>query len=158
MDASISKIADYCTKLSRDGKNYYFMPHITIITKNNRITVQSSSQHMLLERLTTQERNVYDIDFDTLDLADRLSTSNAVELVEKWIETNLFQITTDTSNVPTPGNSKLIIYYPGVEAGNPSGDTTNAKFIEYYTGATLILRRTIAYNAQNQPISITDAL
>lgn len=55
------------------------------------------------------------------------------------------------------GNSIEYTYYAGVEAGNPSGTTTNVKTIVYKTGVTTIITKTIAYDANDLVISITTA-
>jgi hypothetical protein len=52
------------------------------------------------------------------------------------------------------GNSIEYTYYAGVEAGNPTGATTNVKTIVYKTGITTIFTQTIAYNAADLVISI----
>lgn len=52
------------------------------------------------------------------------------------------------------GNSIEYTYYAGVEAGNPTGATTNVKTIAYKTGITTIFTQTIAYNAADSVISI----
>lgn len=53
------------------------------------------------------------------------------------------------------GNSKVLAFYAGVEAGNPSGATTNLKTIIYKTGITTILTRTFAWTAGDALLSIT---
>ena len=45
------------------------------------------------------------------------------------------------------GNSLVIEYYTGVEAGNPSGTTTNIKFLRYNDKKDkTILRKELQYN------------
>lgn len=132
---------------------------------------------MLLERLTTPERGIYNIDFATLDVADRFGQSNSEQLVEYWILNDYFVLKQDIS-IPTPldvevvnatpidvnvigsegisGTSKVLTYYTGIEAGNPSGSTDNVKYIDLYTGIILTLRQTITYNSSNNVLTITN--
>lgn len=52
------------------------------------------------------------------------------------------------------GNSLEVAYYAGVEAGNPSGSTSNIKTVAYKTGATTVYTQTIAYNLANNIVSV----
>lgn len=138
-------------KLKKNNIVYYFLGFLTIIVKNDRITIQSNSQRDLLERLTDSERKSYDLLFGELD---NQGTSNAEELVDLWILSGLF--TYDFNNWErTPGNNKTLVYYTGIELGNPSGNTDNIKHIEYYQGVNLVLRQTITYNSNNNVLTIS---
>lgn len=67
----------------------------------------------------------------------------------------LFDLTLKANWTSEIGNSTAYTYYAGIEAGNPSGTTTNIKTIAYKTGITTIFTQTIAYNAADLVISIT---
>ena len=73
----IEKIGQ-ATKLTNQGIVYYFLGDVTIIVKNERITVQSSSQLALLDRLTIPEACEYNIVFDTLPLVDKKGATTAI--------------------------------------------------------------------------------
>lgn len=149
----ITKITDTCTKVVNSGVAYYFIGHVTIIVKNNRITVQSNSQRDLLERLTDAERFFYDIVFD--DIADKMGASNAEELVEVWVVAGYFTFQQNLADWDkVAGNSKEFIYYSGIEAGNPSGSTSNVKQILFKTGSLVLISQTVSYNEFNQVIKI----
>lgn len=53
-----------------------------------------------------------------------------------------------------PGNNIDITYYPGIDAGNPSGNTNNIYTIVYSTGMTVIATKTLSYNAADNVISV----
>lgn len=53
-----------------------------------------------------------------------------------------------------PGNSIEMTYYTGVEAGNPSGTTTNVKTIVYKEGVTTIVTKTLTYNSVDDVLTI----
>lgn len=53
-----------------------------------------------------------------------------------------------------PGNNINITYYPGIDGGNPSGNTNNIYTIVYTTGATVIATKTLSYNAADNVISV----
>ena len=53
------------------------------------------------------------------------------------------------------GNSLEFIYYAGIEAGNPSGSTSNVKNIIYKKGVSTEITKTLVYNASDKVISIT---
>ncbi len=53
------------------------------------------------------------------------------------------------------GNSIVLTYYTGVAAGNPSGNTSNIRIIEYKVGAGTEFTHTITYNASDFITSIT---
>jgi hypothetical protein len=90
-----------------------------------------------------------------------------LESIYKFVESSLVSTTNNTtilSDIESaidltnfseiPGNSIEITYYTGVEAGNPSGSTTNAKTIVYKTGVTTILTKTIEYNLTNDVLKV----
>jgi len=157
----IEKIGQ-ATKLTNQGIVYYFLGDVTIIVKNERITVQSSSQLALLDRLTIPEACEYNIVFDTLPLVDKKGATTASELVEIWILLGFFNILANTGNyqelsvwTSIPGNSIEYTYYTGIEAGNPSGTLTNPKIIAYKTGVAVIVTQTITYNNLDNELTIT---
>jgi hypothetical protein len=53
-----------------------------------------------------------------------------------------------------PGNNIDITYYPGVDAGNPTGNTNNIYTIVYSTGATVVATKTLSYNNADNVISV----
>jgi hypothetical protein len=53
-----------------------------------------------------------------------------------------------------PGNNINITYYPGVDTGNPSGNTNNIYTIVYSTGMTVVATKTLSYNAADNVISV----
>jgi hypothetical protein len=53
-----------------------------------------------------------------------------------------------------PGNNINITYYPGIDVGNPSGNTNNIYTIVYTTGMTVIATKTLSYNAADNVISV----
>lgn len=53
------------------------------------------------------------------------------------------------------GNNKLISYFSGVAAGNPSGNVENIQTIQFRTGTTVIITQTFVYNAADNVLSIT---
>lgn len=150
----ITKLTDSCTKFTNDDIVYYFLLSNTIIVKNEIITIQSNSQRDLLERLTTEERCLYNIVF--ADVLDKMGATTAEELVDLWVISGLFSQVIQTSTWSgIAGNSKELVYYVGVEAGNPSGSTDNVKTITFKTGATIILVQTLTYNSSDNVLTIT---
>ncbi|MCP4255515.1 MAG: hypothetical protein GY775_19340 [Candidatus Scalindua sp.] len=57
------------------------------------------------------------------------------------------------AGINTKGNIQKIIYYAGIEAGNPSGDK-NIKLIEYYDSDRLHVTEVLSYDADNDIIEI----
>jgi hypothetical protein len=53
-----------------------------------------------------------------------------------------------------PGNNIDITYYPGVDGGNPTGNTNNIYTIVYSTGATIVATKTLSYNNADNVISV----
>jgi hypothetical protein len=85
------------------------------------------------------------------------ATLNSIESETQNItiaQTDLFNLMSRSNWTSSLGNSVEYTYYAGVEAGNPSGTTTNVKTVVYKTGVTTIFTQTIAYNAADLAISI----
>lgn len=96
------------------------------------------------------------------------TTRSAVYIaLNAFINTNVITGTVTSSNTVlenlaelesfdmVSGNNVSITYYPGIDTGNPSGNTNNIWTIVYSTGATVIATKTLSYNADDNIISVT---
>lgn len=149
----ITKLTNSCTKFANDDIIYYFLASNTIIVKNDKITIQSNSQRDLLERLTVPERKLYDLVY--ADIADKMGTTTAEQLVEVWVASGYFNVASTTVWNEVIGNSKELVYYTGIEAGNPSGNTNNVKTIIYKSLAVVVFNQDITYNSADNVLTIT---
>ena len=90
-----------------------------------------------------------------------------LESIYKFVESSLVSTTNNTtilSDIESaidltnfseiPGNNVDITYYPGIDVGNPSGNTNNIYTIVYSTGATVVATKTLSYNAADNVISV----
>lgn len=85
------------------------------------------------------------------------ATLNSIESETQNItiaQTDLFNLMSRSNWTSSLGNSVEYTYYAGIEAGNPTGTTTNVKTVVYKTGVTTIFTQTITYNAADLAISI----
>jgi hypothetical protein len=112
------------------------------------------------------EREVDSTDIAAVEYADDILdiTSTAYGATRADVYELLYPVLSTTSMLDElstlanfdmiPGNNVDITYYPGIDAGNPSGNTNNIYTIVYTTGMTVVATKTLSYNAADNVISV----
>ena len=112
------------------------------------------------------EREVDSTDIAAVENADHILdiTSTAYGVTRADVYELLYPVLSTTSMLDKlselanfdmiPGNNINITYYPGIDGGNPSGNTNNIYTIVYSTGATVVATKTLSYNAADNVISV----
>lgn len=110
---------------------------------NNNSTVRHTELSALVDIL----RNVKRLDNNLTNMSSPTSVISILQSIETSI--------VNSNWAYLSGNSIEYTYYAGVEAGNPSGTTTNVKTAAFKTGVSTIFTQTFAYDANDLVISIT---